>query len=90
MLDLFVDDPSPPYGAQALWPISDQYFIAPVRPFPRFDYFDPALGIARTVLSLHNLLAIFQEIVLLSPFVGLAWYVGNTYGSREYAKPTHP
>ena len=31
VLDLLVDDPSPPFGVQLLWPFSESYFISPIR-----------------------------------------------------------
>lgn len=84
LLDMLLDDPSPPFGVQALWPFSKIYFISPVTVFARFDYFDPALGMVRTMLSAHNFVTVLQEIVLLIPFVGLTWYFfGKSYSRRH-------
>jgi inner membrane protein len=77
LLDLLVDDRHPPFGAQLFWPFSQTYFIAPVTPFSRFDYFDSELGMIQTMLSLHNLGTILREGVLMVPFVVLSWYVGE-------------
>lgn len=74
ILDTFVDDPSPPFGVQLLWPFSDAYVISSVTPLPRFDYFDPDVGFIQTMLSFHNLVAMIQEITFLSPFLAIAWY----------------
>lgn len=74
ILDTFVDDPSPPFGVQLLWPFSDAYFISSVTPLPRFDYFDPDVGFIQTMLSFYNLMAMIQEITLLAPFLAIAWY----------------
>ena len=74
ILDTFVDDPSPPFGVQLLWPFSDAYFISSVTPLPRFDYFDPHVGFIQSMLSFHNFIAMIQEITLLAPFLAVAWY----------------
>jgi inner membrane protein len=78
LLDLLVDDPSPPFGVQLLWPFTSAYFIAPITPLPQFDYFDPAVGIIGTVLTLDNLKSALQEILLLAPLAALAWYLGRS------------
>ena len=46
--------------------------MAPITPFPRFDYFDPGLGMTAAVVSLHNLSTAVHELILPSPFVLLA------------------
>lgn len=69
-LDLLVFDPSEPKGVQLFWPISDHYFISPITVFSPFDYFSPDTGIWRSVLSMHNVFTVSQEIVLMLP---LAW-----------------
>ncbi len=75
LLDLLINDPSPPFGSQLFWPFSSSYFISPFTPFSSFDYFDPELGIVRTMLSLHNLMTILREFLLLLPVVMLSWYI---------------
>jgi inner membrane protein len=77
ILDLLVADSNPPLGLQFLWPFSGEYFIAPVTPFPGFDYYSPAIGMVRTLLSFDNLESMLREVVLMAPFVGLAWYYGQ-------------
>ena len=76
VLDMLIEDPSPPYGVQLLWPLSQSYFISPFTLFARFDYFAPDGRILETVFSLHNLGTVLQEIGMLFPLVLLAWYVG--------------
>ncbi len=71
-----MNDPTPPLGIQVLWPLSDAYYISPITPFPRFDYFDSQVGMIAAMLSIYNLVAVVKEIILLSPLVLLAWYVG--------------
>jgi len=85
ILDLLVNDPVPPFGVQLLWPLSSQYYIAPITPFARFDYFNPPLGMIWTLLSPHNLGTILTEILLMTPLVALSWYMGKNSrrGFRE-------
>jgi len=85
VLDMLVDDPVPPFGIQLLWPFSSTYYIAPITPFAWFDYFDPALPMIWTLLTVHNLGAILTEIVLMTPLVALSWYMGKNSrrGFRE-------
>lgn len=73
LLDFLVDDPMPPFGVQALWPFSEAYFISPITPFAGFHYFDPELGMVRTLFSAQNLVTVLREILLMVPFVGMAW-----------------
>ena len=86
VLDLLVNDPSPPFGVQLLWPFSELYFISPITPFAGFDYFDPAAGVVRTLLSSHNLTTMFREILLMAPFVGLCWCVGNYCSGGDFER----
>jgi len=81
VLDLLVNDPSPPFGVQLLWPFSESYFMSPVTPFARFDYFDSAVGMVKSLFSIHNLGTMLREILLIGPLLGLAWFVGK-YCSR--------
>jgi inner membrane protein len=77
LLDLMVNDPSPPFGAQVFWPFSSRYFISPFTPFSSFDYYDPDLGIIRSILSLHNIVTVLREFILMLFFVFLSWYIGR-------------
>ena len=83
VLDLLVNDPTSPFGVQLFWPFSHLYFISPITLFSRFDYFDPAVGTLRALLSRTNFTTIVFEAMILTPFVGVAWIVGR-WGSRRY------
>lgn len=83
LLDLLVNDPSPPFGSQLFWPFSKSYFISPITPFARFDYFNPGLGMVRTIFTLHNFGAVLREVILMTPLVGLTWYI-KKYVYGEY------
>ncbi|NJO78635.1 MAG: metal-dependent hydrolase [Cyanobacteria bacterium RM1_2_2] len=74
-LDLLVTDPSPPRGVQLLWPFSNAYFISPITIFNGFNYFDPEIGMLRSVLRLNNLMTALREIVLLMPIYGCIHYL---------------
>lgn len=87
-LDLLVDDPSPPYGIRVFWPFSQAYFISPITPFLSFDYYDPSLGMLRTILSAHNALGLLVEIGVVGPFALAAWWIGGRRRSaRADAEP---
>lgn len=73
ILDMFVNDISPPSGLQLFWPSPD-YFIAPVSIFPRFIYFSREAGMW-ALLSPANLFTFLQEILLLAPFVGISLFI---------------
>jgi len=77
VLDLLVNDPSPPFGVQLLWPFSETYFISPLTPFASFDYFSTTIGILASLLSVHNLNTIIRETILMAPLLGLACLVGK-------------
>ncbi len=83
ILDMLVADQIAPLGVQALWPFSLEYFISPVTILAPFDYFNPELGMVRTILSMTNVLGILWEIVVLTPLVGLAWYGFGTTDGRK-------
>ncbi|MGB7947384.1 MAG: metal-dependent hydrolase, partial [Candidatus Binatia bacterium] len=78
ILDLSLDDPSPPYGLQLLWPFSSAYFISPFTPFESFSYTHSLMESIGLLFSPHNLNTMTRELVLMAPFVGLAWYLGST------------
>jgi inner membrane protein len=84
-LDLLVNDPSPPFGAQVLWPFSDAYFISSVTPFRGFDYFDPERGMVRALLSVSNIGTCLWEAILMAPMVGIGWYVRRFRQEDSYA-----
>jgi len=77
ILDLLVNDPSPPFGVQLLWPFSETYFISPITPFASFDYYNLTIGILGSLFSVHNLNTIIKEIVLMAPLLCLAWFAGK-------------
>jgi inner membrane protein len=77
LLDMLLDDPSPPHGVQLLWPFSESYFMSPYTPFNSFSYRIPQVGIVMMFLQPHNLATMAREVVLMTPWVGLAAYVGR-------------
>lgn len=86
ILDLLVNDPSPPFGVQLLWPFSDTYFISPITPFASFDYFDPTIGILTSLISVHNFNTIIRETILMAPLLGLACLVGKYWIGANFDK----
>ena len=83
ILDLSLNDPSPPYGLQLLWPFSESYFMFPFTPFVSFSYARSVIGTVALLFSPHNLNTMAKEIVLMAPLVGLAWYLAPALGRRR-------
>jgi inner membrane protein len=77
VLDMLLDDPSPPHGVQLLWPFSTSYFMSPVTPFTSFSYSNPKVGIIGMFFVPHNLATMTREFVLMAPWVALAAYIGR-------------
>ena len=77
ILDMLLDDPSPPHGVQLLWPFSESYFMSPITPFASFSYSNPKVGIIGMFFVPHNLATMARELALMAPWVALAAYVGR-------------
>ena len=77
VLDLLLDDPSPPHGVQLFWPFSYSYYISPVTPFTSFSYLRPGLGIVTMFLHPHNVATMVREVFLMAPWVALVAYAGG-------------
>jgi inner membrane protein len=77
VLDLLLDDPSPPHGVQLLWPFSETYFMSPFTPFTSFTYGHPEAGIITMFFLPHNLATMAWELLLMTPWVGVSAYVGG-------------
>jgi inner membrane protein len=75
VIDFLGADTRPPYGIPILWPLSGEYFIAPIPVFWGVRHAGTAAGSMRewliALLHPYNLGAIALEVVLLLPFVVL-------------------
>jgi inner membrane protein len=71
VLDWLSVDRFPPYGLQALWPFSEQWFISGKDWFRQTDH---THAFTRQGLR-TNLLAVSQEIAILAPIACGAWLV---------------
>ena len=78
ILDLLAKDTSPPFGVQLLWPFSDAFFISPVAVFT-----DIWRGSLALLFGLHNWTAVGWEVLVLSPLVGLLWWLGRLRAQLE-------
>jgi len=85
-MDLLVNDPKPPFGAQVLWPFSQNYFISPVTPFASFEYFHTTKGMLYSLFSPHNLTTVLREILLLAPLIALVLWLAKAYERRANLK----
>jgi inner membrane protein len=77
VLDMLLDDPSPPHGVQLFWPFSDSYFMSPYTPFTSFSYSNSGIGFFMMFFLPHNLATMARELILMVPWVGLAAYIGQ-------------
>lgn len=78
LLDFLLDDPTPPYGIQLLWPFSQSYFMSPIAPFRGFTYGGPDLGVITMFFVPDNLATMAREVVLMTP-----WVLAAAYGGRR-------
>jgi inner membrane protein len=70
LLDYLIQDPSPPYGVPLFWPLSYEYYMAPFAFFRRFDYASHSVdSLLSLMFTLHNLLTVLLEVVLLLPLL---------------------
>lgn len=71
LLDWLAVDTTPPFGLQALWPFSREWFISGVGAFrgTAREHFFSAASIR------ENALAVAQEIAILAPIAWAAWLV---------------
>ncbi|HXH09751.1 MAG TPA: metal-dependent hydrolase [Alphaproteobacteria bacterium] len=78
LLDLFGEDNRAPFGIFLLWPFSSQYFTAPWSVFEGVKHGVPGEDLSTFVghvFSWANVGVVALEIVTLSPFLLLTWYV---------------
>lgn len=84
LLDLLVTD-EPPGGTQAFWPFSSDYFVSPITIFGGFDYGGSGLfEFLFSLLTWQNLLTILQEIIILTPCIGLTVYLQKQFIKKAY------
>jgi inner membrane protein len=70
LLDYLIQDPSPPHGVPFFWPFSYEYYMAPFAFFRRFDYASHSVeSLLSPMFTLHNLLTVLLEVVLLLPLL---------------------
>lgn len=81
-LDLLVTDPSSPRGVQLFWPFSDAYFISPITVFGGFNYFNPELGMIRSMLTVKNLMTVIREFALMLPVYLCFHYLAHRFNER--------
>ena len=77
LMDWLSLDAQPPYGVQALWPFSDQWYIAPRAIFPGTERREPLAAWSQTA----NARAFMWEIGLVGPIAAAAG-VMRRYRSR--------
>ena len=78
LLDWLGKDTAPPAGLMALWPFSSRYYVSGANVFMEISrrYWKPDEFIV------GNLKAMGWEVLVLAPFVALAWYVNSHHRGR--------
>jgi membrane-bound metal-dependent hydrolase YbcI (DUF457 family) len=71
LLDWLQADPTPPFGLQALWPISSTWFISGWNVFRHTE----RRHVLEWAVMRSNVLAVLQEIAILLPLVVALWLV---------------
>lgn len=88
VLDMLQPDGRVPYGIPFLWPISQAYWLSPLPVFPGVHHVSSTSAstaeFIQGVLSLHNLLTIAFEIVVLAPYAFIwHWVTGQNKLDRN-------
>jgi len=71
LLDWLGADPSPPYGIQMFWPLSDRWYISGVGLFLSTER--RMLATSRSIMV--NAHAVAREVIVLAPIVTALWLV---------------
>jgi membrane-bound metal-dependent hydrolase YbcI (DUF457 family) len=71
LLDWMGADETVPYGLQALWPLSDRWFISGLSLFRQTE----RRRIFTAAIMKWNAVTVAQEIAMLAPFLALAWLI---------------
>jgi inner membrane protein len=84
-LDWLVADDGFPYGLQALWPFSQDYFISPLTIFNGFDYATEGLTMIQSMMTFNNLIGTLKEFAILTPIAFLSWGFGMKSNQKKYS-----
>jgi inner membrane protein len=87
LLDFLIDDPSQPYGVPLFWPFSNEYYMAPVTVFQKFDYSPESASLIATLFSIDNFVAIAVEIGVLLPVLAVVLWSKSKSRKRNVDEP---
>lgn len=90
LLDPLGPDGREPYGIPLLWPLSSETFLSPIPLLPGVHHANSSsASIAKVVsgvLSLHNVMAIGIEVLLIVPFCFLRPAIDWLRGANRHSK----
>jgi inner membrane protein len=87
ILDWLSVDTAFPYGVPFLWPLTDEYFIAPFPFLPDVSRASSSgISFITSLFSLHNFWTVGVEFLLFSPFVWLVSIFRNQQLSQHEEK----
>lgn len=75
ILDFFNDDTRPPLGVMAFWPLSSTFYLSPVPLFDSVHKSSDSSTFVASVLSFPNLIGAVKELLILSPFAALSFFL---------------
>lgn len=90
-MDILGEDIRPPYGIPLFWPLSEQYYLAPLQIFRGVRHVGGASGSGTTaewmknVVDLYNLGTITIELGVLLPLILLTEYFGKSTSRRSHS-----
>jgi membrane-bound metal-dependent hydrolase YbcI (DUF457 family) len=83
LLDWLGADANPPYGVQALWPVSDTWFFSRLNIFPGTQRHDPLSMRAMLI----NLRAAVWETVLMGSIAAGVWWISGRFTQAQQRMP---
>ncbi len=75
-----------PYGAPFLWPLSDEYYLAPAQLFQPIEHGhlgETSLTVLDKIFSLNNLLAVCIEVMIIIPVWGITFWISRKRKIKE-------
>ncbi len=83
IFDLMTVDGTAPFGVRVLWPFTNKYFIFPLQIFLDVHRAANSTQFIMSLFNLHNLKAVTQEILMLTPVVFFILLINKWFQTRE-------
>jgi len=83
IFDLLTIDGTAPLGAPVLWPFTNDYFIFPFLVFLDVHRADNSAQFIQSMLNMHNLRTVMQEIFIITPVILFILWFKKRYQAGE-------